>query len=115
MVGLNGDITMRRDLLSHLIRWQQKSVHLPLLLRGPRQVGKTYLVEQFGKECFENTVSINFEESPEYIACFETLKPSEIITKIEILSRQRIEPGKTLLFLDEIQNCTECNNCIALF
>ncbi len=103
---------MHRDLLSHLIRWQKKTTHLPLLLRGPRQVGKTFLIEEFGKSYFDNTVTINFEESPEYGACFDTLKPDEIITKIEIISQKNIVPGKTLLFLDEIQNCT--NAIIAL-
>ncbi|MDQ2993650.1 MAG: ATP-binding protein [Pseudomonadota bacterium] len=97
---------MLRDLLSHLKRWQTKATHLPLLLRGPRQVGKTFLIEQFGKAYFDNLVTINFEESPEYKACFDTLKPDEILAKIEVLSQQSIVPGKTLLFLDEIQSCT---------
>ena len=70
---------MRRDLLDNLKQWQNSPTRLPLLLRGARQVGKTYLIMQFGKECFENLVSFNFEESPEYIACFESLKPKEII------------------------------------
>jgi uncharacterized protein len=96
---------MKRTLLAQLKNWQVKSTHLPLLLRGARQVGKTYLVEHFGKSCFEKMISINFELSPEYIACFDTLKPKEIINKIEIISKQRIVPGTTLLFLDEIQIC----------
>src|SRR3989338_8933084 len=96
---------MERTLLAQLKSWQSKSLHLPLLLRGARQVGKTYLVEYFGKICFEKTVAINFELSPEYIACFDTLKPKEIINKIEVISKQRITSGTTLLFLDEIQIC----------
>ncbi len=96
---------MQRELTTELIKWQKKSEHLPLLLRGARQVGKTYLVEQFGKNNFTNTVSINFELSPEYLACFETLKPAEILTKIEVISQQKIISGETLLFLDEIQAC----------
>ena len=70
---------MKRTILGQLEHWQSKATHLPLLLRGARQVGKTYLDEHFGKSCFEKTVSINFELSPEYIACFDTLKPKEII------------------------------------
>jgi len=96
---------MERALFTQLKNWQKKAVHLPILLRGARQVGKTYLVEHFGKTCFENTVSINFELSSEYMACFDTLKPKEIINKIEVLSKQTITAGKTLLFLDEIQAC----------
>jgi uncharacterized protein len=96
---------MDRELFTQLKLWQKKTSHLPILLRGARQVGKTYLIEQFGKSCFENMVSINFEESPEYIDCFATLKPTDIINKIEAISRQPIIPGKTLLFFDEIQAC----------
>lgn len=96
---------MERALLQQLNSWQKKAVHLPLLLRGARQVGKTFLVEQWGKACFHNCISINFEESSEYITCFETLKPVEILNKIAIMSGQTIVPGQTLLFLDEIQAC----------
>ncbi len=96
---------MERALFKQLENWQKRQEHLPLLMRGARQVGKTFLVEQFGKRCFENTVSINFELSPEYSACFATQKPKEILNKIEILGKQIITPGRTLLFLDEIQAC----------
>lgn len=96
---------MKRVLLSTLLDWKDRSEHLPLLIRGARQVGKTYLVEHFGRLFFENMVSINFELSPEYIACFATLKPVEVLNKIQILANQTIIPGKTLLFLDEIQEC----------
>lgn len=96
---------MKRTLMKSLQVWQAKSMHLPLLLRGARQVGKTYLIEQFGKTFFNNLVSINFEFSPEFKACFSTLKPQDILNAIEIVSKQRITPGNTLLFLDEIQLC----------
>jgi predicted AAA+ superfamily ATPase len=96
---------MDRELIVHLMGWKNKADHLPLLLRGARQVGKSYLVEHFGKTCFENSVTINFELFPEYRQCFDTLKPKEIINKIELMSNQTIAPGKTLLFLDEIQVC----------
>lgn len=96
---------MKRTLFRELVAWRNKPLHLPILLRGARQVGKTFLVKQFGCEHFENLISINFEESPEYIACFDTLNPHEIINKIEIMCRQTIKLGHTLLFLDEIQNC----------
>ncbi len=103
---------MKRTLITSLLAWKDKTIHLPLLLCGARQVGKTYLIESFGKANFANVVSINFEVSPEYIACFETLKPDEILPKIEIINQQKIVPGETLLFLDEIQACP--NAIIAL-
>ncbi len=103
---------MQRQLMQELKQWKSKAEHLPILLRGARQVGKTHLVEMFGKLCFKNIVSINFEGSPEYVACFDTFNPSEIISKIEILSQQRVIPGETLLFFDEVQACP--NAIIAL-
>ncbi|OGT21244.1 MAG: hypothetical protein A3C55_04350 [Gammaproteobacteria bacterium RIFCSPHIGHO2_02_FULL_42_13] len=106
---------MDRELFVILKEWQKKEEHLPLLLRGARQVGKSYLIEYFGASCFENIVSINFEESPEYKACFETLKPEQIITKIEVMSQQKIVAGKTLLFLDEIQGCTNAIMALRYF
>ena len=68
-------------------------------------MGKTTLVEQFGKSDFENLVAANFELQPAYAQCFDSLLPQEIISAIEIVSGQPIVPGKTLLFLDEIQEC----------
>jgi len=96
---------MRREALKFLLDWKQRPSRSPLLLRGARQVGKTFLVESFGKTSFENTVTINFESQFEYAAFFERLNAAHIIQQIEKLSRQQIVPGKTLLFLDEIQMC----------
>lgn len=106
---------MERELIKNLKYWQKKAVHLPILLRGPRQVGKTYLVEEFGRNNFENIVSINFEESPEFVSCFDTLKVHEIINKIEIISKKNIVPGVTLLFLDEIQVCPKAIMALRYF
>ena len=78
---------------------------MPLLIRGARQIGKTFVIKSFGEQHFDNVVTINFEQQPEYQACFDTLYPDTILNKIYILSQQKITPGKTLLFLDEIQDC----------
>lgn len=96
---------MFRQLEDQLKKWKNDTYRLPLLLRGARQVGKSYLVEKFGSEHFESLVIVNFDSNPEYCACFEALDPQLIIQKIELLSNKQIIPGKTLLFLDEIQNC----------
>lgn len=77
---------------------------MPILLRGARQVGKSYVVEKFGREHFDNTILIvNFELQPELCVCFDSLNPLDILQKLSILMRRKIEPNKTLLFLDEIQ------------
>jgi predicted AAA+ superfamily ATPase len=95
---------MKRAALDKLLAWKANPRHKPLLLRGARQVGKTYLVTELGKT-FENCVTINFELEPEYKTCFSTLKPEEILRSIALLSNQVIRDGHSLLFLDEIQEC----------
>lgn len=96
---------MKRDLERDLFEWKDRKDRLPLLLRGARQVGKSYIVEEFGKKAFENVVIVNFEFKPELKQCFTTLDPIEIINKLQLLTGERIEAEKTLLFLDEIQEC----------
>ncbi len=96
---------MKRDLERDLFDWKERKDRLPLLLRGARQVGKSYIVEEFGKKAFKNIVIVNFEFRPELKQCFTTLDPVEIINKLQILTGEKIELEKTLLFLDEIQEC----------
>lgn len=96
---------MEREQIKELIRWRDKDPHLPILLRGARQVGKTTMVQVFGREYFENFVEVNFELNPEFCSCFETLHPKEIISRIEVMANSSIKSGSTLLFLDEIQAC----------
>ena len=99
---------MKRLALSSLNEWMKKSERFPLLIRGARQVGKTWLVREHAKS-HENFVEINFESHPEYSDLFKSNygKPQELIKNISFLSREKIEKGKTLLFLDEIQVCKE--------
>ena len=96
---------MRRDLEGDLFNWKERKDRLPLLLRGARQVGKSYIVEEFGKKAFKNVVIVNFEFRPELKQCFTTFDPIEIINKLQLLTGENIEAEKTLLFLDEIQEC----------
>ncbi|MFW9873772.1 MAG: ATP-binding protein [Candidatus Thorarchaeota archaeon] len=90
-----------------LISWKSKKEHLPLLIRGARQVGKSYLIEYFGNKYFENLVVVDFEKKEEFKLCFKNKDPKEIIKKIETLTNKKIRPKKTLLFLDEIQKCKD--------
>ena len=98
---------MKRDIYLSLKEWKGLNNRRPLLLRGARQTGKTFIVQQFGKEEFESSVYINFERNPEYKAIFNTFDPIEILEKIILFTAQKPEEGKTLLFLDEIQECPE--------
>jgi predicted AAA+ superfamily ATPase len=96
---------MQRMLEYTLIDWKDSLSRSPLLIRGARQVGKTFLINKFAKENFASVVTLNFDLQPEYKQCFETLQPIEINNLITVISRQAIIPGETLLFLDEIQEC----------
>lgn len=96
---------MKRSIETQLLEWKNDPNRLPLIVRGARQVGKSYTIEKFGKAEFDNIVIANFEFSRKLPVCFETLDPQEIISKIEVLLKNKITIGKTLLFLDEIQLC----------
>ncbi len=94
---------MKRLLFKDLLAWKSSEFRKPLILRGARQVGKTHLVREFGKT-FSNCVEINFEEFPAAKAIFDQhLNPELLIRDLSLLIEQTIVPGKTLLFLDEIQ------------
>lgn len=98
---------MKRHLEKELLTWKQRKEHLPILLRGARQVGKTYLVEEFGKAHFGDVALVDFENRPELRTAFSTRSPQEILTKLEFALHKPIKEGKSLLFLDEIQLCPE--------
>ena len=106
---------MKRDIDIALKNWKNSKIRQPLLLRGARQVGKTYSVKQFGKNNFGNFVVVNFEENSDFIQCFDNFNPQTIIEKISILTNQDIIPGKTLLFLDEIQDCPQAISSLRYF
>lgn len=98
---------MERNIELALYRWKDATTRLPVILRGARQVGKSYTIEKFGKEAFSNVVIANFEFNPKLSSAFETLDPIDIVGKLEAFTKMPIVPGKTLLFLDEIQECPE--------
>ena len=106
---------MKRTIDQILKQWKDSRVRQPLLIRGARQVGKTYSVTNFGKRSFGNTVSVNFEEQPEMNRCFSDFDPKGIIDRLSILTRMTISPGRTLLFLDEIQECPRAITSLRYF
>src|SRR3989338_5416376 len=98
---------MLRDIEKELILWKAQKEKYPLIIRGARQVGKSYLVETFGKTNFQNIVVVNLEFQPQLKDCFKSLDPSEIINKIQLILGVQIKEDITLLFLDEIQECPQ--------
>ena len=95
---------MKRTLYNQLVEWKNSSARKPLILEGARQVGKTWLMKEFGKNEYENLVYINCADEDFAKSLFlHNLKPDRILRDIVANTRQRIEPGKTLIILDEIQ------------
>lgn len=96
---------MKRFIEKNLLEWKESTDRCPLIVRGARQVGKSYTIETFGQAHFKNTVIVNFEERPYLAASFESLEVHVILQKLSSLTGMEISPGQTLLFFDEIQNC----------
>ena len=97
---------MKRLIYSDLIRWKDKKGRKPLLVRGARQIGKTWSILNFAKQHFSNVVSIDFERNPSFISTFDNdLSPNEIIASLELLLNQKITEKDTIIFFDEIQSC----------
>lgn len=106
---------MKRSIQSELIAWKTGKWRKPLLIRGARQVGKTYLVREFAKSQFNRLAEINFELRPEFKAVFSSLDPREICRNLELLLGSKIETGTTLLFFDEIQECPQAFTALRYF
>lgn len=94
---------MKRYFEDFLVKWKSRTTRKPLIIRGARQVGKTYIIEQFAKNNFENYVKVNFEEHSKLKKLFKLNDTKQIIENLSIIFQTKITPSKTLLFLDEIQ------------
>lgn len=94
---------MKRNIYEDLLAWKRSRSRKPLILLGARQVGKTYILKQFGEAEFANMVYVNCHNSPFAESLFSDFNISRIIYQIELFTEQRIVAGKTLLFFDEIQ------------
>lgn len=106
---------MERYALQHLVKWKTKPNRKPLILRGARQVGKTELVRIFADREFEHYIELNFDEKPEKAGLFRGNDVHEILRLLEIDLNTRIQPGKTLLFFDEIQAAPDLIHLLRYF
>lgn len=100
-------LMLRRKILDRLAEWKANPDHLPLLIDGARQVGKTTAVREFSRSRYKVLYELNFLERPELISIFDgDLDPSSILTSLSVaFPDRRFEEGSTLIFLDEIQHC----------
>lgn len=95
---------MKRKIYNNLLQWKNKSDRKPLIVNGARQVGKSYILQEFGRQEFDNYIIVNFETDRQLAEKFEeNITPKPIIQYLESAHSQRITPGKTLIIFDEIQ------------
>jgi predicted AAA+ superfamily ATPase len=95
---------MQRDIYSKLIDWKSSSRRKPLLLRGARQTGKTYLLKAFGKAEYDSLIYFNFEEDPNLKGFFSgRVRPVEIVENLSLYAGRKIRPALDLIVFDEIQ------------
>ncbi|MBN1114797.1 MAG: ATP-binding protein [Oligoflexia bacterium] len=106
---------MKRDIFKYLKEWKLDPGRKPLIVRGARQVGKTYIIRELGK-FFDSFVEINFELEPQLKKIFQyDLKPERICRDLTIATKKDIASGDTLLFFDEIQECPEAIKSLRFF
>jgi len=107
---------MERDIYDKLVTWKNDKKRKPLLLQGARQVGKTYLINQFAKSEYSNFIYLNFEEKPDLKTLFSgDLNPTTILENIGLYLGKKIIDKDTLIFFDEIQVCSEAITSLKYF
>lgn len=107
---------MKRNAIQDLINWKSSEDRKPLVLKGARQVGKTWLMKEFGQNYYDNFVYFNFDEEAELKSVFETNKnPHRIIDLLSMIAGEKILPEETLIIFDEIQECPEALNTLKYF
>lgn len=109
-------VHMKRSAVEDLIKWKNDPERKPLIIRGARQVGKTWLMKEFGQTFYDSFVYFNFDEEDALKSIFETNKnPRRIIELLSLIAEEKILPGKTLIIFDEIQECPEALNALKYF
>ncbi len=107
---------MKRNAMQDLINWKTSEERKPLVLKGARQVGKTWLMKEFGRNYYNSFVYLNFDEEDELKSIFEANKnPQRIIELLSMIAGEKIYPEKTLIIFDEIQECPEALNTLKYF
>ncbi len=107
---------MKRNAIRDLIKWKADKERKPMVLKGARQVGKTWLMKEFGQNCYESYVYFNFDEDEDLKSIFNKNKnPHRIIDLLSIIAEKKIKPGETLIIFDEIQECPGALNSLKYF
>ena len=107
---------MKRNAIKQLLAWKNSTDRKPLVLKGARQVGKTWLMEEFGRLYYDDTFYFNFDEEDELQSVFKTNKnPHRIIELLGMIKGKKILPEKHLIIFDEVQECSETLNSLKYF
>ena len=107
---------MQRFALDKLKKWKENKGKKPLIIRGARQVGKTWIMKEFGKRCYENMVYINFDNNQLMTELFSRdLDVSRIIKGLELVYHTKINPANTLLVFDEVQEVPNALSSLKYF
>ncbi len=107
---------IEREIINQFKAWKDAPDRKPILLKGARQIGKTWAMETFGKECFKYCVKFDFDRQQELKSMFQTTKdPMRLIKELTLYCEQPIIAGETLMIFDEIQECEEALNSLKYF
>lgn len=107
---------MERLIIKELLEWKNRKSRKPLILKGVRQCGKTYILKEFGKENYEDVAYFNFEGNPALAERFDQdLDPKRILIELGILAKKLIKPQSTLIIFDEIQFCNKALTSLEYF
>ncbi len=107
---------MNRKIMKNLIEWKNSKDRKPLILRGARQVGKTYIIKKFGMENYEGVAYFNFDHDTDLYNIFDNTKdPDRILEQLAFIYGKAIVPGKTLIVFDEVQECPNALNSLKYF
>ncbi|MBQ4597544.1 MAG: AAA family ATPase, partial [Methanocorpusculum sp.] len=107
---------MERLITEKLRIWKENPKRKPLLLRGVRQCGKTWILRNFGEQYFSDTAYFTFENNHPLSACFNTdMNPERILRELSLLHGKALVPGKTLVIFDEIQFCPNALTSLKYF
>ena len=104
---------LERMIEQKLLEWKNEEKHRALLITGARQIGKTYIIRQFAKKHYESFLEINFILDGSAASIFDDVSDvNMIITNLTAYAGKKLIPGKTLIFLDEIQECPQARTAI---
>ena len=107
---------MKRNAIQALLKWKSDEDRKPMVLKGARQVGKTWLMKEFGAHYYNSYVYFNFDEEEELASIFKANKnPHRIVELLSMIADEKIIPGETLVIFDEVQECPEALNSLKYF